>query len=73
MRRMIAWAGRVAFGAVVAVALGFGGQQVFASAGSVETDCQPCETTPECRKCCIEEMDADDGICYPPACFCIKW
>ncbi len=71
MRRMIAWAGRVAFGAGVVLALGFGGLQVFASARSVETDCQPCETTDECRTCCIEEMHAKDGICYPPACFCI--
>jgi hypothetical protein len=73
MRRMIAWAGRVAFGAIVALALGFGGQQVFASAGSVDTDCQPCYSQQECIDCCIEEMHAQSGYCVieTGACFCI--
>jgi len=69
---MIAWAGRVAFGAVVAFALGFGGQQAFASARTDE-DCQPCYSQEECRTCCIEEGGALDGYCViaTGACFCI--
>jgi hypothetical protein len=74
MCKMIAWAGRVAFGAGVALALGFGGQQAFASARSVETDCQPCYSMQECIDCCIDEMGAKDGYCVVAtgACFCIN-
>jgi hypothetical protein len=74
MRRMIAWAGRVTFGAVVALALGFGGLQAFASGRSVETDCQPCYSQEECNDCCIDEMGAQGGYCVieTGACFCIN-
>jgi|GEM_PF-2947372 len=72
MRRMIASAGRVAFGAGVVLALGFGGQQAFASADT-EEDCQPCYSQEECVTCCINELHAEDGYCViaTGACFCI--
>ena len=69
MKKLTAWVGRMMFGTGIVIALGFGAQQAFSS--SAVEDCQPCQSTPECCQCCVEEMGAEDGICFPPACFCI--
>ena len=50
MRNMIAVAGRVVFAAAIVFALGFGGQQAFASSNAV--DCPFCDTSEDCYECC---------------------
>ena len=50
MRDIISWAGRVVFGAAIVLALGFGGQQAFASSSAV--DCPFCDTSDDCFECC---------------------
>lgn len=55
MSRLIAWAGRIAFGAGIVLALGFGGQQALASSSAV--DCPFCDTDKDCWECCPEGGD----------------
>lgn len=50
MHNVIAWAGRLVFGAAIVLALGFGGQQAFGSSSAV--DCPYCDTYEDCYECC---------------------
>ena len=78
MRRVMGSFTRSVFALAIAMALGFGGYQGFATAGARYCEFDPpvmgpCQDHPECQEMCDVYYGKDlyDGVCSNNCCVCI--